>query len=155
MPSFAITEVVAEAATTDPMGQLWSRNMTLMDYLKQALLKDLNRWQENYLPADQVAMPNGWRRILILAHNIFPESDIDKTFFCLSITTIAGWPSPFILKLPGAPEIPPDDDRVREVTSLALNKVNNQSNIYTHIGLVRYMRENWFKDVVPSKITIV
>jgi len=43
MPSFAITEVVAEAATTDPMGQLWSRNMTVMDYLKQALLKDLNR----------------------------------------------------------------------------------------------------------------
>jgi hypothetical protein len=42
--------------------------------------------------------------------------------------------------------MPPIDLGVREVIGLAF---------YTSIGLVRYMRQSWFKDVAPSKITII
>jgi hypothetical protein len=48
MPSFAITEIVVEAATIDPMGQVWTYDC-----------EDLNRWEENYLAANLIAITIG------------------------------------------------------------------------------------------------
>jgi hypothetical protein len=47
----------------------------------------------------------------------------------------------------------PED--VIEVIGLALAKVDDQPNTYARIGLIRWMRQSWFKDTLPIELNII
>jgi len=177
-PPFTITRVIVQTSGNDRMGQVLGGYMTVLGCLKQAVLQDYEHWRDNKFYG------GGWRKISdqagnpvgCIAPDVFPQPDFETAIFCLAVATTRNSfrdAVPVALygnskrkaneeKLGGKEEevksresvmVNPED--IIEVIGLALAKVDNRSNTYRRVGLVRWMRQSWFKDVAPTELTIV